>query len=158
MPPIDVVSDASVALKWFHEEGEAEVEDARALLDAYADGHLALHVLDLTSYEIGNALLRGRPRLSADRVATVLESLADICPSLTLSAVELRAATFLAERHGLTLYDAAYAAAAQARGGVLATVDRQLLGSGLGQRPGQIIADLVDKRGRSGMLGEPGGG
>jgi hypothetical protein len=29
---IDVVSDANVALKWFHAEGEEEVEPARALL------------------------------------------------------------------------------------------------------------------------------
>ncbi len=142
MSPIDVVSDASVALKWFHEEGEAEVEDARALLDAYADGRLYLHVLDLTSYEIGNALLRGRPGLSADRVANVLEALAEICPSLAPTMVQLRLATLLAEQHGLTLYDAAYAAAAQARGGVLVTVDRDLLRAGLGQRPGQIIAQL----------------
>jgi hypothetical protein len=32
MPAIDVVSDASVALKWFHAEGEEEVEPARALI------------------------------------------------------------------------------------------------------------------------------
>lgn len=148
MPLMDVVSDASVALKWFHEEGEAEVEDARALIDLYVDGELDLHVLDLTAYEIGNALLRGRARLSADSVAAVLDALADICPSLTLSAQELRDAALLAEQHGLTYYDAAYAAAAKARGGLLATVDRQLLTSGLGRRPGQIVAELADQRGR----------
>jgi predicted nucleic acid-binding protein len=143
MPPIDVVSDASVALKWFHEEGEAEVDDARRVLDAYADGRLTLHILDLTRYEIGNALLRGRPGLSAASVATVLDALDEICPSLAPTAVELRLATVLAEQHGLTLYDAAYAAAAQVRGGVLATVDRDLLRAGLGLRPGQIVAQLT---------------
>ena len=35
MPTIDVVSDASVALKWFHAEGEEEVEASRALLERY---------------------------------------------------------------------------------------------------------------------------
>jgi hypothetical protein len=35
MSAIDVVSDANVALKWFHTEGEEEVLEARALLDAH---------------------------------------------------------------------------------------------------------------------------
>jgi hypothetical protein len=34
MPPTVVVSDASVALKLFHESGEEEVAPARALVDA----------------------------------------------------------------------------------------------------------------------------
>jgi hypothetical protein len=58
MPPTVVVSDASVALKWFHERGEEGVRPARALLDAYADERIALVVLDLTTYEVGNALPR----------------------------------------------------------------------------------------------------
>ncbi len=37
MPVIDVVSDASVAVKWFHAEGEGEVTEARALLGALAE-------------------------------------------------------------------------------------------------------------------------
>lgn len=56
----DVVSDASVALKWFHGEGEEEVEPAVELLLGERDRTVALRVLDLTSYEVGNALLRGR--------------------------------------------------------------------------------------------------
>ena len=60
MPPIVVVSDASVALKWFHEAGEEEVDEARALVSAYVDERIELYTLDLTAYELGNALLRGR--------------------------------------------------------------------------------------------------
>ncbi len=54
MPVIDVISDANVALKWFHAEGEEGVESSRALLachrdrDRDRDRELALHVLDLT--------------------------------------------------------------------------------------------------------------
>lgn len=145
---IDVVSDASVTLKWFHAEGEEEVEPARALLDHYRGQLIALHVLDLTPYEVGNALLRGR-KIDADRVAIVLEALAEICPQIAPSSGELREAAILAKRHGLTLYDAAYAAVAQSRGAMLATLDRALLKSELGQRPSTITAALTDDQASS---------
>ena len=143
MPTIDVVADASVALKWFHAEGEEEVEWARALLDRHRERTVALCVLDLTAYEVGNALLRGKLGVRADRVAIVLEALAQICPRLTLTSAELADAAALAEHHHLTLYDAAYAAAARSRGAELATLDRELLRSGLGRRPSAIVADLA---------------
>jgi predicted nucleic acid-binding protein len=143
MPAIDVVSDASVALKWFHAEGEEEVAAARALLERYGQQAIALYLLDLTPYEVGNALLRGRAAVAAERVAVVLEALADICPQVAPSTAELREAATLAELHGLTLYDAAYAAVAQGRGAELATLDRALLRSGLGRQPSAILADLA---------------
>jgi len=142
MPAIDVVSDASVALKWFHAEGEEEVEPARALLEFYSRQAIGLVVLDLTPYEVGNALLRGRARVAADRVAVVLDALADICPQVAPTRDELREAATLAERHGLTVYDAAYAAVARARRAKLVTLDKALLQSGLGRRPSVVVADL----------------
>lgn len=142
MPAIDVVSDASVVLKWFHAEGEEEVEAARGLLERYGQQGIALYLLDLTPYEVGNALLRGRAAVAAERVAVVLEALADICPQLSPSVAELREAAALAELHGLTLYDAAYASVARGRGAELATLDQALLRSGLGRRPSAILADL----------------
>ena len=145
MPPIDVVADASVVLKWFHAEGEEEVEASRSLIDAHGRRRIKVSVIDLTAYEIGNALLRGRPGVAAARVTVVLDALADICPRITLSAAELADAAGLAEQHALTMYDAAYAAAARSRGGRLATLDRKLLGAGLGQRPSSILADLPSR-------------
>ena len=71
MQMIDVVSDANIALKWFHAEGQEEVESARALLDAQWARIAVLYVLDLAAYELGNALLRGRLKLSAEQVAVV---------------------------------------------------------------------------------------
>lgn len=145
MPAIDVVSDANVALKWFHAEGEEEVAQARALLDAHKVRTVALSVLDLTAYEVGNALLRGRAGASAEQVATVLEALAEICPALRPSGEELRLASELAERHDLTLYDAAYAAVAQSRAAQLATLDGALLDAGLGVRPSQLAAAIAEE-------------
>lgn len=103
MPAIDVVSDASVVLKWFHAEGEEEVEPARALWEHYGRQTIRLQILDLTPCEVGNALLRGRARISAPNVAVVLEALADICPQVSPTIDDLREAATLAELHGLTL-------------------------------------------------------
>jgi hypothetical protein len=79
MPAIDIVSDANVALNWFHAEGQDEVPEARALVAAHQASTVALQVLDLTAYAVGNALLRGRAKATASQVATVLEALAEIC-------------------------------------------------------------------------------
>jgi len=132
-----VVSDASVALKWFHEAGEEEVEASRALLEAYADRGLDLLLLDLTVYEIGNVLVRALGR-SPEQAVAVLDALCDICPRVAPAPAELLLAAQLAVAHRLTLYDATYAALAQARGATLATLDRALLRAGLGVRPSEI--------------------
>ncbi len=142
MPPIDVVCDASVVLKWFRTEDEEEVEASRALVDLHVARRVALSVLDLTGYEIANALVRGL-RVSADDAAAVIAALDDICPRITTSLADLVAAAALAERHGLTVYDAAYAAVAIARRAQLATMDRALLEAGLGRRPSEIVRDVT---------------
>ena len=139
MSAIDVVSDANVALKWFHAEGEEEVAEARALLEAHRSRDLGIVVLDLTSYEVGNALMRGRARASAERTAIVLDALAEICAAISPDAADRRRATELAEQHDLSLYDAAYAAVAEGHGAELATLDRELLKAGLGVRPGESV-------------------
>jgi predicted nucleic acid-binding protein len=140
MPPAaDVLCDASVVLKWFHSEGEEEVEASRALLDLHRSHDMALSVLDLTAYEVGNALLQG-VGVGAEKVTAVLDALDVICPRLALTPTELSDAAHLAEGHRLTMYDAAYAAAAKARHAELATLDRALLQAGLGRRPSEILA------------------
>jgi predicted nucleic acid-binding protein len=139
---IDVVSDASVALKWFHAEGEEEVQSARALVAAHQARAIALTVLDLTAYEIGNALLRGQVNATSEQVATVLESLDVICPAIRPDTAELSGAARLAARHDLTLYDAAYAAVAESRDATLVTLDRALLNAGLGRRPSELAHQL----------------
>lgn len=99
-------------------------------------------MLDLTPYEVGNALLRGRS-VAADRVAVALEALADLCPQVSPTTGNLREASALAERHGLTLYHAAYVAVARSRGAELATLDQALLQTGLGRRPSAILVDIT---------------
>lgn len=144
MPAISVVSDANIVLKWFHSEGEEEVEPARALLDAHKERTVSLSVLDLTAYEVGNALMRGRAGAGAEQAATVIEALAEVCPAIRPSPEEMRVASQLAERHDLTLYDAAYAAVAQSRSAELVTLDRALLDAKLGSRPSELTDAIAD--------------
>lgn len=147
MRAIDVVADANVVLKWFHSDGEEDVVEARALLDAHKARTAAIVVLDLTAYEVGNALLRGRARAVHAQVVAVLEALRDICPVVHLGGDDWRIATELAERHDLTLYDAAYAAVARSRGATLVTLDTALLGAGLGKRPSEVVSRLGGEAG-----------
>jgi predicted nucleic acid-binding protein len=140
MPVLDVLVDANVVIKWFHEEGEEEVAAARALLDAHRERQAAVQMLDLTPYEVGNALIRGRAGLAAEQVAIVLGAVREICPAVAPDGDELAYAARLAAEHDLTLYDAAYAAVAHRRGAVLATLDGKLLGRALGARPGDVLA------------------
>jgi predicted nucleic acid-binding protein len=133
----DVVCDTSVVLKWFHEEGEQEVEQARALLAAHRGGLLTTWILELTFYELGNILVRSLGWRATD-VADQLDDLRAICPVLDPAADALRRAAELAETHALTFYDALYAATAQLHGAALATADERLLASGLGVRAGAL--------------------
>ena len=142
MPAIEVCSDANVAYQWFVAEGEpkAEVEAARTLVRLFAEGEISLSVLDLTRYELGNALLRGRIKASAEETSATLDALAGTCPAVSPTATDIRHAARLADQHHLTLYDATYVAVAHSRGAQLATLDRALLEAGLGRRPSEIVA------------------
>jgi len=136
---IDVVSDANVALKWFHSAGEEGVDESRALLGCHRDRVLAIYLLDLTMYEVGNALLRGGAGADASATSTVLKALPEVCPIIVPTASDLGLAAELAAKHDLSFYDAAYAAVARLRGAHLATFDRRLLDAGLGVRPGELL-------------------
>lgn len=139
---IDVVVDANVVLKWFHELGEEDVEPSRELLEQHRQGAVLLHVLDLTFYEVGNALLRGAARATASQAATVLGALREICSVVPADAEDVELAAVLAAEHGLTMYDAVYASVARGRSALLVSLDRELLGAGLAVRPVDLVARL----------------
>jgi predicted nucleic acid-binding protein len=138
---VEIVCDASVVLKWFHADGEEEVGESRALLDLHKSRRALVWVLDLTMYEVGNALVRGM-RVPSAHARVVMEALDAICPRRGLTPPELADSLVLAEQHSLTVYDAAYAAVARSRGAHLATLDRLILQAGLGERPSQIVRGL----------------
>lgn len=137
----DLLIDASVALKWFHAQGEAEVDAARAILAAHRNQRAVAYVLDLTFFELGNAVVRALGG-SAHQAATILSALGAICTAIAPSDAERTAAARLAVRHHLTFYDASYAAVASARGATLVTADRALLSAGLGESPTNVAARI----------------
>lgn len=137
----DVVCDASIVLKWFHEEGEREVDEARALLEAHRSGKLTAWILDLTLYEIGNILLRSLGWMASE-VGDQLDDLRRICAPLAPDPRDLRVAAELAEAHSLTFYDAVYAAVARSRQARLVTADLDLIATGLGEPPSRLAAQL----------------
>ncbi len=136
----DVLCDTSVVVKWFHEAGEAEVAQARAILEAHTAGTLTAAVLDLTVYELGNVAARALG-LPGEHVATILDRLELICDEgLRLSPKARKDAAALAAAHRLTFYDAAYWAVARERNIALVTADAELLQAGAGLTPTDFIA------------------
>ena len=134
--------DTSVLVKWFHSEGESDLAEARALRQATQVGDVESRVLDLALYEMGNVLLRALG-WSASVVADQLEDLVVICgPPLAMAAAWLRQAAELGQRHRLTYYDASWAAAAEALGISLVSVDAQLLTAGLAESPAAVVRRL----------------
>lgn len=134
--------DTSVVIKWFHEEGEAELREARALRDASRRGELRCRVIDLGLYELGNVLLRGLGWRGAD-VADQLDDLVVLCGApLAMAPRWLRSAAMIGEAHGLTLYDAAWAATADALSISLVSADRRLQAAGLAESPGAAARRL----------------
>lgn len=134
--------DTSVLIKWFHSEGESEMLESRALRRAHVSGVVDAHMLDLATYEVGNVLtraLRWRPAQVADQLDDLHTVLG---PPLAMSADWLRYAATLAHDHGLSFYDASWAATAYKLNMPLVSADRQLLAAGLAESPSDTCARL----------------
>ncbi len=134
--------DTSILIKWFHREGEGDVDPARALRAAHVRGDVEAHILDLATYEVGNVLIRAL-RWTARDAADQLDDLREILgPTLALTPSGIRDAAALAESHALSFYDAAWAAGARELGIALISADRRLLATGLAESPIQVTARL----------------
>lgn len=119
----DVVLDASVLLKWFHTDGEADVEQATRLRSAFEAGQLNVLVPSLVWLELLNVAAR-RFRWSLDP----LERLANQLQGFGFTVIEPdlgRVARWAAV--GMTAYDAAYVAVAEQSGAQLITADAELV-------------------------------
>jgi predicted nucleic acid-binding protein len=120
--------DASAILAAFDSD-DKQHKPAQALL---ADSTVTLATLDLARYEVANVAVRAWR--SPDRVSALLEAIdrlasdGGVTPSTT--ALLARAAQ-LAEEHTISVYDAAYVAAANQAGLTLVSCD---------------VRDLISKR------------
>lgn len=134
--------DTSVLIKWFHEAGESELAEARAIRDAHVRGDLDAHVLDLAVYEVGNVLARAL-RWTAGDVADQLDDMLAITgPPMVMTQGWLRDAAALAEENTLSFYAASWAATAAALGIPLVSADRRLLAAGLAETPSAVATRL----------------
>ncbi len=125
--------DASVILAAFDSD-DAHHEPSRAIL---ADTAVTLATLDLARYEVANVAIRAW-RAPA-RVAPLLEAIERIASdggALASTTALLRHAAELAEEHAISVYDAAYVAAAGEGDRTLVSCDtRDLLSKGLASSP-----------------------
>ena len=128
--------DASGVLAAFDSDDELHKPSQELLTDP----DVTLATLDLARYEVANVAVRAWR--APEHVAPLLEAidriLADggVIPSTT--ALLGRAAK-VAEEHTISVYDAAYVAAADQAGGALVSCDtRDLVGKGLANSPGAM--------------------
>lgn len=118
-----VVDASAIAALYIPEEGSELVE--KALGQARS-----LHTLDLAAYEVANVVWKHARRglLRQEEAAELVEEALRFLKTLEIHAYAevLEDALRLAFRHGITIYDAAYAALAEKIGGKLLTLDKQL--------------------------------
>lgn len=125
--------DASVLLAAFDPEDDHH-ESARTILE---DEQATLATLDLARYEVANVAVRAwrAPESVAPLLATI-ERLADDGGVIPSTDTLLKKASEIAERHTISVYDAAYAAAADEGGHELVSCDqRDLVSRGLAALP-----------------------
>jgi predicted nucleic acid-binding protein len=128
--------DASVILAAFDSDDELH-GPSRSIL---ANPEVTLTTLDLARYEVANVAVRGW--CEPGRVASLLEAIdrlsgdGGVIPSTTTL---LSRAAKLADEHTISVYDAAYVAAADQGGGTLVSCDiRDLVSKGLASSPASV--------------------
>jgi predicted nucleic acid-binding protein len=121
------VVDASVALAWCFEDEKTNWSEE--FLERLRRGD-RINVPAHWAAEVANALLMGvrRKRIKPDQPQLLWEELGHlpIDPEPALSAARGKEVLGLGEKHGLTVYDAAYLELAQRYGVPLATLDGDL--------------------------------
>jgi predicted nucleic acid-binding protein len=119
----ELVLDASVLVKWFRKQGEQQLEEALAIRSAFEEGRFLLLAPPLLQLELLNLAGR-RWNWAEDRLTALARFLKQLEIRLVEPELE-RVAVWTAR--GLTAYDAAYVAVAEAAGSPLVTSDELIL-------------------------------
>jgi len=119
---VNLVIDASVAIKWFVKENLHD--EARRLLDGQDD----LHAPDLLVAELANVAWKktARREIDARQARDIALAYLDGVPRLWSSADLVDRALQIALELGHPIYDCLYIACAEAVSGVLVTADGRL--------------------------------
>ena len=128
--------DASVLLAAFDPDDQNH-DSARGLLE---NDDVALATLDLARFEVTNVAVRAwRSPESVAPLLAAIERLADDGGVVPSTATLLTGAAEIAEHHSISVYDAAYAAAASNGGRRLISCDkRDLVSRGLAVLPKDV--------------------
>lgn len=132
-----------MVVKWCLGSGEPRTENAQVLLDAHLAGSIRAAVLDLTLYEVGNALVA---KGFAGGDLAVLLDLLEVWDLewLGVAGPETSARTAdLVDAHRLSFYDASYLAVALGTGLPLVTDDRSLLDAARAEGVGIALQDIA---------------
>jgi predicted nucleic acid-binding protein len=128
--------DASVILAAFDSDDGLHGPSQTLL----ANPNVTLTTLDLARYEVANVAVRGWCELG--RVAPLLEAIDRISGDggvMLSTTTLLSSAAKLADEHSISVYDAAYVAAADQAGGTLVSCDiRDLVSKGLASSPASV--------------------
>ena len=119
-----LVLDSSISLSWFFPDEKSKFTDAALALAAHED----CWVPAIWRLEFPNALLvaERKRRLTRTERLQVLDEVARLNLRVDPRIHELRAVSDLAERHGLSTYDAAYLDLASRLDSALVTLDEAL--------------------------------
>ena len=124
---MDVVVDASVAVKWFNTEGEDNVELALKIQTQKTENIMEIIVPSLFYLEIVNAFLT-KSLFNIQDVHTIEESLDKMNFVVAFpNHLTLKNAINIAYENDLTIYDAIYIETAIANDAMLLTEDKKIL-------------------------------
>lgn len=136
--------DASAILAGF----DLDDDQSGAVAELYTDESITIATLDLARYEVVNVAVRGWRE--SHRVGTLLgalERIADDGGIVSSDTPLMARAAELADRHEISVYDAAYAVAATGTGRALVSCDvRDLVSNGLAVSPQEVPLDLSADR------------
>jgi predicted nucleic acid-binding protein len=121
------VLDASVIVKWFLHEKEADRDRALALRDLHILGRTKIYIPRLALLEVLNAI-RFSSKGDEEDGATALEALQDLHLEIKPGDVNvLRKANAIAWAYKTTIYDALYVALAEQVGYPLISADEKMI-------------------------------
>jgi len=124
---MDIVLDASIAVKWFSAINEDYVENALAIQERHVSGEIKIIVPDLFFLEVLNAFITksqsGIEDISLVKDVIFKMNLEIKYPDEAMLSESLK----IAFKHSLTIYDALYIALAKSCGAILYNEDKKIL-------------------------------
>jgi predicted nucleic acid-binding protein len=121
------VIDASVLVKWFLHEKEADRDRALALRDLHISGRSKIFIPRLALLEVLNAI-RFSPKADEETGEAALEALQDLHLEIGPGDADvLRKTNAIAWAYKITIYDALYVALAEQVGHPLITADEVMV-------------------------------